>query len=148
MLQLYGSGIEAGIPGLMDDINLAANAIKTSVNADFDITGATLDNTMNLIANGSANDYSGALGQINGSLSVMAGADRQVIIPVYIGQERIETDLDSVYKAAVMGIDPSTDVANLMNEVNEIRNGDPKDPARLQKACCHYRWSSDKDNRL
>lgn len=91
MLQLYGSGIEAGIPGLMDDINLAANAIKTSVNADFDITGATLDNTMNLIANGSANDYSGALGQINGSLSVMAGADRQVIIPVYIGQERIET---------------------------------------------------------
>ncbi len=91
MLQLYGSGIEAGIPGLMDDINLAANAIKASVNADFDITGATLDNTMNLIANGSANDYSGALGQINGSLSVMAGADRQVIIPVYIGQERIET---------------------------------------------------------
>lgn len=91
MLQLYGSGIEAGIPGLMDDINLAANAIKTSVNADFDIKGATLDNTMNLIANGSANDYSGALGQINGSLSVMAGADRQVIIPVYIGQERIET---------------------------------------------------------
>ena len=91
MLELYGEGIEAGIPGLMDDINLAANAIKTSVNADFDITGATLDNTMNLIANGSANDYSGALGQINGSLSVMAGADRQVIIPVYIGQERIET---------------------------------------------------------
>lgn len=44
-----------------------------------------------------------------------------------------KVDLDSVYKAAVMGIDPSTDVANLMNEVNEIRNGDPKDPARLQK---------------
>lgn len=91
MMQLYGEGIESGIPGLLNDIDLAANAIKTSVNADFDITGATLDNTMNLIANGSANDYSGALGQINGSLSVMAGADRQVIIPVYIGQERIET---------------------------------------------------------
>lgn len=44
-----------------------------------------------------------------------------------------KVDLDSVYKAAVMGIDPSTDVANLMNEVNEIRNGDPKDPARIQK---------------
>jgi len=90
MLQLYGEGIEAGIPGLMNDIDLAANAIKTSVNADFNITGATLDNTMNLIANGSR-DYSDQLGQINGSLSVMAGGDRQVVIPVYIGQERIET---------------------------------------------------------
>ena len=90
MLQLYGSGIQAGIPGLMDDINLAANAIKTSVNNDFDITGATLDNTMNVIAAGTR-DYSDQLGQINGSLSVMAGGDRQVVIPVYIGQERIET---------------------------------------------------------
>lgn len=90
MLQLYGEGIEAGIPGLMNDIDLAANAIKTSVNADFNITGATLDNTMNLIASGSR-DYSDQLGQINGSLSVMAGGDRQVVIPVYIGQERIET---------------------------------------------------------
>lgn len=90
MLQLYGSGIQAGIPGLMDDINLAANAIKTSVNNDFDITGATLDNTMNIIAAGTR-DYSDQLGQINGSLSVMAGGDRQVVIPVYIGQERIET---------------------------------------------------------
>lgn len=90
MLQLYGSGIQAGIPGLMDDINLAANAIKTSVNNDFDITGATLDNTMNVIAAGTR-DYSDQLGQINGSLSVMAGGNRQVVIPVYIGQERIET---------------------------------------------------------
>lgn len=90
MLQLYGSGIQAGIPGLMDDINLAANAIKTSVNNDFDITGTTLDNTMNVIAAGTR-DYSDQLGQINGSLSVMAGGDRQVVIPVYIGQERIET---------------------------------------------------------
>lgn len=44
-----------------------------------------------------------------------------------------KVDLDSVYKAAVMGIDPNMDVQNLMNEVNEIRNGDRKDPKTIQK---------------
>lgn len=42
-------------------------------------------------------------------------------------------DLDSVYKAAVIGIDPTTDVKKLMDQVNEIRSGDPKDPERIQK---------------
>ena len=90
MLELYGEGIEAGIPGLMNDIDLAANAIKSSVTADFDITGSTLENTMNLMSSGTR-DYSDQLGMINGSLSAMVGGDRQVVIPVYIGQERIET---------------------------------------------------------
>jgi phage-related protein len=90
MMELYGEGIEAGIPGLMNDIDLAANAIKSSVTADFDITGSTLENTMNLMSSGTR-DYSDQLGMINGSLSAMVGGDRQVVIPVYIGQERIET---------------------------------------------------------
>ena len=91
MLQLYGEGIAAGIPGLMNDIDLAADAIKSSVTADFDITGATLDNTMNLMTAGATRDYTDQLGMINGSLSVLAGGDRQVVVPVYIGSERIET---------------------------------------------------------
>lgn len=90
MLQLYGEGIQAGIPDLMNDIDLAANAIKGSVQNDFDIQGASLENTMNLIASG-GNDYSEQLGMINGSLSAMVGGDRQVVIPVYIGSDRIET---------------------------------------------------------
>lgn len=90
MLQLYGEGIQAGIPDLMNDIDLAANAIKGSVQNDFDIQGASLENTMNLIASG-GNDYSEQLGMINGSLSAMVGGDRQVVIPVYIGTDRIET---------------------------------------------------------
>lgn len=91
MMKLYGEGIEQAIPGLVNDIDLAANAIKTSVNADFTVSGAAMENTMNLIAAGPAIDYSGALGQINGSLSQIAGGDKQVIIPVYIGNERLET---------------------------------------------------------
>ena len=91
MLQLYGEGIAAGIPGLMNDIDLAADAIKSSVTADFDITGATLDNTMNLMTAGATRYYTDQIGMINGSLSAMIGGDRQVVIPVYIGSERIET---------------------------------------------------------
>ena len=91
MMQLYGEGIESGIPGLLDDVDLAANAIKQSVTADFDISGAAMENTMNIVASGAANDYTDQLGMINGSLSVLAGGDRQIVVPVYIGSERLET---------------------------------------------------------
>ena len=91
MMQLYGEGIESGIPGLLDDVDLAANAIKQSVTADFDISGAAMENTMNIVASGAANDYTDQLGMISGSLSVLAGGDRQIVVPVYIGSERLET---------------------------------------------------------
>lgn len=44
-----------------------------------------------------------------------------------------KTDLDVVYKAAVMGIDPNMNIKELMDTVSEIKNGDPKDPERIQK---------------
>lgn len=44
-----------------------------------------------------------------------------------------KTDLDAVYKAAVMGIDPNMNVKELMDTVSEIRSGDPKDPERITK---------------
>lgn len=44
-----------------------------------------------------------------------------------------KVDLDSVYKAAVMGIDPNMDVSELMAQANEIKSGDPKDPKRIKK---------------
>ena len=51
----------------------------------------SLDLMAGTIAGNAAPDYSGQLDGINGSLTALAGADRQIVIPVYIGQERIET---------------------------------------------------------
>lgn len=51
----------------------------------------SLDLMAGTIAGNAAPDYSGQLDGINGSLTAIAGADRQIVIPVYIGQERIET---------------------------------------------------------
>lgn len=44
-----------------------------------------------------------------------------------------KTDLDSVYKAAVMGIDPTLNVGELMETANELRSGDKNDAKRIQK---------------
>lgn len=91
MIDLWSEGVEAGLPTLEDSLVDAANMVKDSMNVDAEFDAGNMENTMNVIASAGSRDYSGQLGQISGSLSVLAGGDRQVVIPVYIGQERIET---------------------------------------------------------
>ena len=64
MLELYSEGIEAGLPDLQNAINATANVIAGT------------------------NDYSGQLSSINSSINSL---NRETIIPVYIGQDRIDT---------------------------------------------------------
>lgn len=91
MIDLWGSGVESALPTLESALEDAANMVNDSMNVNLDYPGAALDQTMNIIAGSGSPDYSGALGDINGTLSLMAGSDRQIVIPVYIGSDRIET---------------------------------------------------------
>ena len=64
MMELYTEGIEAGMPELQNAINATANVIAGT------------------------SDYSGQLSSINSSINSL---NRETIIPVYIGQDRIDT---------------------------------------------------------
>lgn len=68
LVELFADGIEKQLPYLQESVNLMAATIS-----------------------GGTNDYSGQLAGIDSNLSAIAGADRQIIVPVYIGQEHIET---------------------------------------------------------
>lgn len=71
MVDLWSSGVKSELPTLQASLDMMASTIETGA--------------------GNSVDYSGQLGQIDGTLNVIAGADRQIVIPVYIGQDRIET---------------------------------------------------------
>ena len=44
-----------------------------------------------------------------------------------------KTDLDAMYKGAVLGIDPDMDVKELMDQVTELRSGKKNDPEVIKK---------------
>lgn len=44
-----------------------------------------------------------------------------------------KTDLDAVYKGAVLGIDPNIDIKELMDQARALREGDKKDPEVIRK---------------
>ncbi|MBR5013454.1 MAG: hypothetical protein IKY16_02485 [Bacteroidales bacterium] len=67
MIDLFAQGIDEELPELQSSLNLTAQTI----------------------AGGMSTDYSGQLAGINSSIQAIGGG--QTIIPVYIGQERIET---------------------------------------------------------
>lgn len=69
LVDLFADGIEKELPYLQESVNLMASTI----------------------AGGSSTDYSGQLAGIDSNLSAIAGADRQIIIPVYLGSEHIDT---------------------------------------------------------
>ena len=75
MVDYIAEGMQQELPDLESSLNLMAGTIAT----------------------GATPDYTGQLNGINGTLSSIAGAEREIIIPVYIGQDRIET---MVVKAA------------------------------------------------
>lgn len=91
MIELWSDGVEAALPDLESTLYDAASMVQDTMNNEIDVNGGALEQTMNVIAGGSSNDYSGTLGQISGSLSDIAGAERTIIVPVYIGQDRLET---------------------------------------------------------
>lgn len=74
MIDLFASGIESELPTLEAALNVAANTIST----------------------GMSPDYTGQLNGLNEGLASLADAETQIVVPVYIGDERIET---SVVKA-------------------------------------------------
>ena len=87
MIKLWTDGMESEMPYLESALTDAANTINGSM---FDVsTGAEFQNTSNIMAS-SPVDYSDILGRINGSISALGG-ESQIVVPVYIGQERIET---------------------------------------------------------
>lgn len=69
MVKLWSEGVESALPELETELNTMAN----------------------IIADGSGQDYSDQLNGISGTLSTIAAGDHQTVIPVYIGQDRIET---------------------------------------------------------
>ena len=71
MMNLYAEGID-------DNIGIVQNSVE-------DVAG--------VVAGGMTpqNDYSGILGNISGQLASAIGGGKQIVIPVYIGQERLDT---------------------------------------------------------
>lgn len=71
MMNLYAEGID-------DNIGIVQNSVE-------DVAG--------VVAGGMTQqpDYSGALGNISGQLAAALGGGKQIVIPVYIGQERLDT---------------------------------------------------------
>ena len=70
MVKLWSDGMMSELPELENDLNVMAN----------------------VVAAGTAPDYSDQLNGISGQLSMMtAGGEQQIVVPVYIGQERLET---------------------------------------------------------
>ena len=74
MIDLFASGIESELPTLEAALNVAANTIAT----------------------GMTPDYTDQLAGLRQGVDAMAEAETQIVVPVYIGDERIET---SVVKA-------------------------------------------------
>ena len=69
MVKLWSEGVEEELPELQSSLNLMANTIEAGTNPD----------------------YSEQLSAINGTLTGIASVDRQFVVPVYIGTDRIET---------------------------------------------------------
>ena len=69
MVKLWTEGVEDELPTLQSSLNLMANTIEAGTNPD----------------------YSDQLSAINGTLTGIASVDRQFVVPVYIGTDRIET---------------------------------------------------------
>lgn len=69
MVDLWAEGVEDELPELENTLNVMAGTIAGS----------------------STPDYSGQISSIDANLSAIAGADRQIVVPVYIGNERIDT---------------------------------------------------------
>lgn len=65
--------------------------IVEGMDAEIPELETSLDMVAGTMAGNAVPDYSGQLDGISGSLASMAGADRQIVIPVYLGQERLET---------------------------------------------------------
>ena len=73
-------------PDMMD---LYAEGIDENIN----VVQKSVDDVAGVVAGGMTQqpDYSGALGTISGQLSAAIGGGKQIVIPVYIGQERLDT---------------------------------------------------------
>lgn len=65
--------------------------IVEGMDAEIPELETSLDMVAGTMAGNAVPDYSGQLDGISGSLASMAGAERQIVIPVYLGQERLET---------------------------------------------------------
>lgn len=62
-----------------------------SIEKELPVLQQSVEQMAGTIAGTAAPDYSGQLDGINGNLAAIAGAENQIVIPVYIGGERIET---------------------------------------------------------
>lgn len=69
MVKLWADGVDSALPELESELNTMSNVIVSETSPD----------------------YSEQLNGISGTLATIAGSDQQIVVPVYIGNERIET---------------------------------------------------------
>ena len=88
MMKLYAEGIEDGMPELQNSIDATANLLAGTPD---DVAAMQSTNTQMAAAAFAGNqNYSEQLNGILGAIGGLGG-ETQIIIPVYIGQDRIET---------------------------------------------------------
>ena len=89
MIDLYSEGIEENLPELQRTIDMTANVIAGTPDDISAMQNSSAQMAAAAFA-GTQIDYSGQLNGILGAINGMGG-DSQIVIPVYIGQDRIET---------------------------------------------------------
>lgn len=90
MIDLYAEGIEQNLPELQKSIDMTANVIAGTPDETIAAMQATGYQTASAAFSGNQIDYTSQLSGITNALGAL-GVDRQVVIPVYIGNERLET---------------------------------------------------------
>lgn len=90
MIDLYAEGIEQNLPELQKSIDMTANVIAGTPDETIAAMQATGYQTASAAFSGNQIDYTSQLSGITSALGAL-GVDRQVVIPVYIGNERLET---------------------------------------------------------
>lgn len=90
MIDLYAEGIEQNLPELQKSIDMTANVIAGTPDETIAAMQATGYQTASAAFSGNQIDYTSQLSGITNALGAL-GVDSQIVIPVYIGQERIET---------------------------------------------------------
>ena len=90
MIDLYSEGIEENLPELQRTVDMTANVIAAT--PEDSIAAMQTSSAQMAAAAFSANqmNYSGQLDGILGALGGLGG-DQQIIIPVYIGDEKLQT---------------------------------------------------------